>query len=596
MKITNAKDLKLLYISFFKKKGHQEIPTASLIPEGDSSTLFISAGMHPLVPYLMGQKHPLGKRLVDVQECVRTNDIDKVGNETHHTWFEMLGNWSLGDYFKKESISWSLEFIVKVLKLDKEKVLVTCFAGDKNAPRDTQSAKIWQDLGIPASRIFFLGKEENWWGPVGKTGPCGPDSEIFYDTGKKPCSKDCNPSCSCGKYTEIWNNVFLEYEKKSNGKFIPLKQKNVDTGMGVERTLAVILGKTDHYLSSTWQPIISKIEELSGIDYQAENRQPMRIIADHVVAAVFIAADGVVPGNKEESYILRRLIRRSIRQAKLLGIEEAFIAKVAKKVIENRDNFAGNYPELDREEEIVSILSEEETRFSRSLSRGLAKLMEIFTELKKAKKTVLSGKSAFYIYETFGFPYELIKEEAEREGLRVDQKEFERKQISHRDMSRKASMGKFKGGMSGRSAEEIAYHTATHLLHRSLIDVLGDHVSQAGSAITPEKMRFDFTHPKPLTANELNKVERMVNEKIRKDLPVRMEVMSFSESQKIGAKAFFSDRYPEKVNVYFIGDFSSEVCGGPHVKSTGQLGKFKIIKQESPSSGKRRIYAKLDTE
>jgi alanyl-tRNA synthetase len=596
MKIRSAKDLKKTYISFFEKKGHREIPSASLIPEGDSSTLFISAGMHPLVPYLMGQKHPLGKRLVDVQECVRTSDIDEVGDKTHHTWFEMLGNWSLGDYFKKESLEWSLEFLVKVLKLDKDRISVTCFAGDETAPKDTQSAEIWQDLGIPTSRIFFLGKKENWWGPVSETGPCGPDSEIFYDTGKKACGKTCNPSCSCGKYTEIWNNVFMEYEKKSDGTFVALKQKNVDTGMGVERTLAMILGNSDHYLSSTWRPIINKIEELSGICYQAESKKPMRIIADHTMAALFIAADGVVPGNKEAGYILRRLIRRSIRQAKLIGIEGPFIVEVAKKIIENKGSFAGNYPELDRTKEIVDVFSEEEVKFFRSLGKGLAKLTEIFSELKEAKKTSLSGKSAFYIFETFGFPFELIKEEAEKEGLNVSLKEFEEKQKEHQDMSRKASAGRFKGGMSGRSPKEIAYHTATHLLHRCLINVLGDHIAQAGSAITPEKMRFDFTYSKPLTDNELDRVEKMVNKEIKNDLPVRMEVMSFADSQKIGAKAFFSDRYPEKVNVYFIGNFSSEVCGGPHVKSTGQLGKFKIIKQESSGSGKRRIYAKLDTE
>ena len=594
MKIKTAKDLKRVYISFFEKKGHKEIPSSPLLPEGDSSTLFISAGMHPLVPYLMGEKHPLGNRLVDVQECVRTGDIDEVGNKTHHTWFEMLGNWSLGDYFKKESINWSLEFLTEVLGLEKEKISVTCFAGDKDAPRDTESAKAWESAGIPSSRIYFFDKKENWWGL--ETGPCGPDSEIFYDTGKKACGRDCNPSCSCGKYTEIWNNVFMEYEKKKNGQFFPLKQKNVDTGMGVERTLAVILGNDDHYQSPTWQPIVKVLEELSGVSYKEEkNKRMIRIIADHIRASVFIAADGVVPGNKEESYILRRLIRRSIRQGKLLGIKGDFVSKIAEVVLENRSVLAGEYPELTSQN-ILLVLSEEETKFSRSLTTGLSKLESLLVELGKKKIKTLSGEDSFYLYETFGFPIELIEEEVEKDGFRVDKEGFLEKQKEHQEKSRKASPGRFKGGMLGRSTKEIAHHTVTHLLHRALINVLGDHVSQAGSAVTVEKMRFDFTHLQPLTSEEIETVETLVNKKIREDLPVNMEVMSFKKSQKKGATAFFSDRYPQKVKVYSIGDFSLEVCGGPHVKSTGVLGKFKIIKQDSCGSGKRRIYAKLEME
>ncbi len=595
MKIKTARELKKAYVSFFEKKGHREIPSASLLPEGDSSTLFISAGMHPLVPYLLGEEHPLGKRLVDVQECVRTGDIEEVGNKFHHTWFEMLGNWSLGDYFKEQSISWSLEFLTEVLGLNKEKISVTCFAGDNDVPRDTKSAKVWESLGIPSSRIYFFDKKENWWGL--ETGPCGPDSEIFYDTGKKGCSDNCNPSCSCGKYIEIWNNVFIEYDKKKNGLFVPLKQKNVDTGMGVERTLAVILGNDDHYQSPTWQPIVKVLEKLSGVSYQEKkNKKMIRIIADHVRAGVFIVADGVVPGNKEESYILRRLIRRSIRQGKLLGIKGDFISKVAKAVLENRDSLAGEYPELGSSEKILSVLSEEEARFSHSLTTGLSKLEGLLVGLGKKKEKVLSGKDAFYLYETFGFPFELIKEEVKSQGFCVDKDEFLEKQKEHQEKSRKASLGRFKGGMSGRSKKEIAYHTATHLLHRTLIAVLGDHVSQVGSAITIEKMRFDFTHFDPLTNKEIRAVEILVNKKIEENLPVKMEMMSFKQSQEKGAIAFFSDRYPEMVKVYSIGDFSCEVCGGPHVKLTGVLGEFKIVKQEGCGSGKRRIYAKLEME
>jgi len=594
MKRLTAKKLRDLYFDFFVKKGHRIIPSAPLIPEGDSSTLFISAGMHPLVPYFLGEPHPSGKRLVNVQECLRTVDIEATGNEFHHTWFEMLGNWSLGDYFKKESINWSLEFLTQVLGIDKDRLSVTCFAGDKDAPKDEVSARVWRRLGIPSGRVHFLPKKDNWWGPVGKTGPCGPDTEMFVDLGGKPCCSSCRPGCSCGKYCEIWNNVFIEFNKNASGKYLPLKQRNVDTGMGVERTLAVINGAADNYQTSVWQSVVRTIEKISGKGYEKEeNRRPIRIIADHLRAAVFAIADGVRPGNKEQSYVLRRLVRRSIRQGKLLGIEQDFVARVAEAVLANQDNFAGDYPELnENKKEILSCLAEEEEKFRRTLNRGLKEFVRIAS--RSVKSGVFSGDKAFYLYETFGFPYELIEEEAREKGLKMDKNGFSKRQKEHREKSRQSAEKRFKGGLGDTSARSIAHHTATHLLHQALRQVLGDRVSQVGSAITEEKLRFDFTHPKALTEEEIGKVEKIINKIIGENLLVEMTVVSYKESRKQGALSFFKNRYPEKVKVYSIGNFSKEVCGGPHVKSTGELGKFSILKQESCGSGKRRIYARVN--
>jgi len=596
MEKISARQLREKFFAFFKKKKHAVIPAASLIPQGDSSTLFISAGMHPLVPYLMGEVHPLGKRLVDVQECLRTVDIEAVGDAFHHTWFEMLGNWSLGDYFKKEAIAWSFEFLTQVLRLNPERLHVTCFAGDQDAPQDKESASIWRKLGLAEDRIHFLPKKDNWWGPVGETGPCGPDTEMFVDTLPDLPPEDFQQGCQRGRYVEVWNNVFMEYYRNEKGEYEALKQKNVDTGMGVERVLAVLWGKKDNYLTSVWQPIIEKIEELTGKSYQNQRFQrPMRIIADHLRAAVFVIAEGVLPGNKEQGYVLRRLIRRSVRQGNLLGAGQSFVEKVGKAILDNQEHYAGEYPKLRHQQKtILSVLAEEEGKFNRTLSRGLRELNRLLEELKSKRQKKLSGQQAFYLYETFGFPLELTVEEAQSKGLAVDEKGFWASQEKHQQKSRQSAAGRFKGGLAEHSPQAIAYHTATHLLHQALREVLGNHVAQEGSAITPERMRFDFSHPSPLTSQQIKKVEELVNQKIKENLPVKMEVMEFSAARQKGALFLAKVQYPPRVKVYSIGDFSCEVCGGPHVERTAQLGHFKIIKEESCGSGKRRIYAILE--
>lgn len=595
-----ARQLRDRYFEFFKERDHVVIPSASLIPEGDSSTLFISAGMHPLVPYLLGEAHPSGKRLCSLQKCLRTGDIDNVGDGFHHTFFEMLGNWSLGDYWKKEAISWSFEFLEKVLRLDIGKINVSCFAGDKDASKDEESFKVWQNLGIPMERIFFFGKKENWWGPVGQTGPCGPDTEMFVDTGKPKCGSGCDVSCQCGKYVEIWNDVFMEYEKKADGNYRPLKQKNVDTGMGLERVTAIINGYgEDDYRTKIFWPIIETIQKVSGRSYEEEkNRKPMRIIADHIRAAVFVITDGVIPGNKERGYVLRRLIRRSIRQGKLLGMEDNFAGQIAKAALDNKNNFGGDYPELTKNEKmILDVISEEENEFRKTLDRGLKETARLIEDDN------FSGLTAFNIYQTYGFPLEMIIEEAEKLGKKPGgdfMKKFNGAKKGHQELSRTAAKGKFKSGLANNSEKIIKYHTATHLLQAALREILGDHVQQVGSNITEERLRFDFTHPERLTDEEIKKTGELINERIKEDLPVKMEVMSFEESQKQGALAFFNGRYPAKVKVYSIGGpvgegqaFSKEVCAGPHLDSTGGLGSFKIIKEESCGGGKRRIYAVL---
>ena len=594
-KIT-ARWLRDEYFAFFKEKEHRVIPNSPLIPQDDSSALFTSAGMHPLVPYLLGEPHPLGRRLVGIQKCLRTGDIEKVGDGFHHTFFEMLGNWSLGDYWKKETVSWSWQFLTKNLGFSAEKISVTCFAGDKEVKKDKETAGYWEKVGIPQERIFFLGREDNWWGPVGKTGPCGPDTEMFVDTGAPSCSSSCQPGCSCGKYIEVWNNVFMEYLRDEKGHYLPLKQKNVDTGMGVERVVALLLGKKDDdYQTPIFSPLIEKIAEISGKSYQGEWRRPMRIIADHLRAAVFIVNEGIVPGNKEHGYVLRRLIRRSIREGKQLGMDSFWVKAVAEEVIANIDNYGDDYQELRKEKtRIVAVLEEEERKFRRTLDRGLKELEKLFSSLEKSQEKKVSGKDAFYLYETFGFPLELVKEEAQKRGFVVDEKDFLREKEKHQRVSQTAAKGRFKSGLATRSPQIIKYHTATHLLQAALRKILGKHVQQAGSNITEERLRFDFTHPSPLTPEQIKAVEDLVNQKIAANLPVKMEVMSFEESQKRGALAFFKGRYPPQVKVYFIGDFSCEVCAGPHVKATGQLGKFRIIKEESCGSGKRRIYAVLE--
>jgi alanyl-tRNA synthetase len=589
----DSKKLIEMYIEFFKEKNHKVIPNVSLVPEHDPTVLFTPAGMHPLIPYLLGQPHPLGKRLVNVQKCLRTDDIEKVGDAFHLTFFEMLGNWSLGDYFKKESISWSLEFLTskKWLGLDKEKIYVTVFAGDKELPKDEESARIWQELGIPKQRIFFLSREENFWGPVGLTGPCGPCTEIFYDSGKEPCSKDCRPGCNCGKYFELWNNVFMEYNKTKEGKFEPLKQKNVDTGMGVERTVAILQKRKSVYEIETLKPIYEKIKEIAGIEKEDEKQQTsMRIITDHLRASVFILGDEnpVLPSNVDRGYILRRLIRRAIRHGKLLGIEKEFLGEIAKVVVEV---YKERYPLLkEKENFIFEELKKEENKFRSTLSKGLKK----FEEFAKNKK--ISGKDAFLLFQSFGFPFEITKELAKEKGIEVDEEGFWKEYEKHKEISRKGAEKKFKGGLIDASEQTIKLHTATHLLNEALRRVLNRRdIVQKGSNITPERLRFDFNFERKLTEEEIKKVEDLVNEQIKKGLPVWREEMTVEEAKKRGAQAVFEHKYGEKVSVYFIGDFSVEVCGGPHVKNTKELGRFKIIKEEGVAAGIRRIKAILES-
>lgn len=593
-----AKELRKKYLDFFVERGHKVIPSASLIPENDPTTLFISAGMHPLVPYLLGEPHPLGKRLTSVQKSLRTGDIDCVGNTTHHTFFEMLGNWSLGDYWKEEMIPWSYEFLTRVLNIPAGKLSVTVFAGDEDAPRDEESAVLWEKVGIPRERIYFLGKEDNWWGPAGKTGPCGPDSEMFFDTGKPLCGRDCRPGCGCGKYLEIWNDVFMTYNKTAEGKFEPLAQRNIDTGMGVDRTITVLNGLDDNFRNELFRPIIEEIEKLSGKSYEEEeNKKPMRVIADHIRASVFVIADGVVPSNTEQGYVLRRLIRRSVRFGRLLGIEGAFTDGVAKAVIEVMGKV---YPEIvENKSRIFAELSGEESRFLKTLQRGTKEFEKIVGGLSAGEK--LPGKTAFFLYETYGFPIELTAEMAQERGILVDEAEFDRAVIEHQKKSRIGAQKKFTGGMADHSEVVIKYHSTTHLLHAALRQILGPEARQVGSNITAERMRFDFTWPQKLTEEEISRIETLVNEKIRADLPVKMETMSLDQAKRAGALAFFEQKYAEQVKVYTIGfstspepPFSREVCGGPHVTKTGILGKFKITKEESSGAGKRRIYATLN--
>jgi alanyl-tRNA synthetase len=583
-----AKELKSKYLEFFKEKGHKVIENAPLIPENDPTVLFTTAGMHPLIPFLLGHPHPLGKRLVNVQKCLRTDDIDKIGDDFHLTFFEMLGNWSLGDYWKEEAIKWSWEFLTdkKWLGLDKERLYVSVFAGDEDAPRDEESARIWESLGLPKEKIFFLPKKDNWWGPAGNTGPCGPDTEMFWDTGKEPCSKECRPGCPCGKYFEIWNDVFMEYNKTAEGKYEPLKQKNVDTGMGVERTVAVLQGKKSVYEIETMKPIVEKIKEISKILSPDENQErSIRIITDHIRASVFILAEGIEPSNKDHGYVLRRLIRRSIRHGKLIGIDKDFLEEIAKVVIEI---YKEDYPELEKNKEfILTQIKKEETKFRNTLSQGIKKFFEI---VKKEK--YISGKNAFLLFQSFGFPIEMTKELAKENNIEVDEKGFEEEFKKHQEISRVGAEKKFKGGLADTSEKTTRLHTATHLLNEAIRRVLGRRdIVQKGSNITPERLRFDFNFDRKLTDEEIKKIEDLVNEKIKEGLPVKREFMTIEEAKRRGAQAVFEHKYDEIVSVYSIGDFSIEVCGGPHVNNTREVGRFKIIKEESVAAGIRRIKA-----
>lgn len=592
-KIT-SKDLRSLYLNFFAEKGHAVIRSASLIPENDPTVLFTTAGMHPLTPYLLGQKHPAGNRLTDVQKCVRTGDIDEVGDASHCTFFEMLGNWSLGDYFKKEAIHWSYEFLTseKYLGIPKERLAVSVFAGDDDAPRDEESADIWMECGLKPEQIFYLPKKNNWWGPAGITGPCGPDTEMFFDTGKPKCSDGCGPQCDCGKYLEIWNDVFMQYNKKEDGSFEPLRQKNVDTGMGLERTVCVINGLGSVYETDVFEGAIRCIESLSGKKYGAddETTRAIRIVADHVRTATFMLGDqiGVTPSNVDQGYVLRRLIRRAIRFMRSLGIGKGEMVKLAAHYV---DFYAEVYPELaENRQKIMDELTKEEEKFSRALEQGTK---EFERAAAKAQNGVIDGQTAFRLYDTFGFPIEMTVEFAKEKGLAVDTEGFSEKFAEHQKKSQLGSEQRFKGGLADHSEKTTKLHTATHLLQAALRKVLGDEVAQKGSNITEERLRFDFSFSRPMTKEEIDETQKLVNEAIQRKMPITCEEMTVEEAKAQGAIGLFGDKYGEVVKVYTMGDFSKEICGGPHASNTGDLGEFVITKEQSSSSGVRRIKAEL---
>lgn len=594
MKIT-SEFLREKYLGFFAERGHAVIQSASLIPENDPSVLFTTAGMHPLIPYLMGQSHPKGHRLTDVQKCVRTGDIEEVGDDSHLTFFEMLGNWSLGDYFNHQSIKWSYEFLTskKYLGLDPDRISVTVFAGDDDAPRDEDSAKVWEECGIPKERIYYLPKKHNWW-IAGTTGPCGPDTEIFWDTGKPACSDHCDPSCDCGKYLEIWNNVFMQFNRQADGTYLPLTQKNVDTGMGLERTVCVLNGFKSVYDIDLFQGAFAKIEELSGKKYDSDPKtmRAMRIIADHVRTSTFLLGDpvGVVPSNVDQGYVLRRLIRRAVRMANSLGMPKGSIAEIAKVYIEV---YKDVYPELTQNhDKIIDELNKEEDKFSKTLVAGEKEFTKVISHIQG---NVVPGGTAFKLYDTFGFPIEMTEELAAENGYTVDVEGFKQKFAEHQAKSHAGSEQRFKGGMAEGGGIETTYlHTATHLLQAALRKVLGDEVKQKGSNITPERLRFDFSFSRPMTAEEIAETQRLVNDAIQRDLPITCEEMPVEEARKTGAIGLFGDKYGEVVKVYTMGDFSKEICGGPHAEHTGQLGHFVIQKEQSSSSGVRRIKAILE--
>ncbi len=583
----DAQQLRDAFVKFFEERGHAHIGSASLIPENDPTVLFTTAGMHPLVPYLLGEKHPMGKRLVDYQKCIRTGDIDDVGDASHLTFFEMLGNWSLGDYFKKESIGFSYDFLTKVLGFKREQLAVTAFAGEEGIPKDEETAEIWKSHGFTDEQIFFYGREDNWWGPAGMTGPCGPDTEIFYDNGQPKCGPNCGPSCHCGKYTEIWNNVFMQYNKDKDGKYTPLKQKNVDTGMGLERVCRILQNVPSVYESTIFKPIISKISEISGKPYEEPYIRDFRIIADHIRAATFILADGVVPAKIGQGYILRRLIRRASRNMSKLGYDGLFMQKIAEVVV---NEFGEAYPELVRNKDtIYSSLTAEEEKFQKTLVKGLRKFDEMVVENGDSK--VFKGELVFRLFDTYGFPVELTSELAAEKGLTVDMDDFQARFKEHQDKSRMDTNQTFKGGLADHSVETTKLHTATHLLNAALRNLIDPNIRQKGSNITVERLRFDFNFDRKLTPEELQKISDYVNDVIKQDIPVVCKEMPIAEAKASGAIGVFDNKYGDIVKVYTIGDISSELCGGPHVTHTGELEGFKILKEESSAAGVRRIKA-----
>lgn len=651
MKQLSSNELRALFLKFFQKKGHSVIPSASVIPENDPTVLFTTAGMHPLVPYLLGQKHPQGTRLTDVQKCIRTGDIDEVGDMSHLTFFEMLGNWSLGDYFKDQMIPWSWEFLTSPewLGIDPDKLAFTVFEGDEDCPRDEKAANLWRKCGVKDDHLFYLPKEHNWWGPAGVTGPCGPDTEMFIIT-KKPCGPDCSPACHCGAYLEIWNDVFMQYNKQKDGSFIPLTQKNVDTGMGLERTICVLNGKKSVYETDAFTGILAKIEELCGKKYTPddENTRAFRIVADHMRTSTFIIGDprGIGPSNVGQGYILRRLIRRAVRYGMGLGLQEGFTAEIAKVII---DQYKAVYPELEQNKAFVlEQLTLEEGRFARTLKQGEKEFDKVMNNLRRTREAmekiladdtlaaaeeavkthvlrpqpdmvsaieavkagdlakvkaecqrihdslnVIDGRSAFKLYDTYGFPIEITKELAAENGLTVDEADFAKRFEQHQATSRSGAEQIFKGGLADHSEQTTCLHTATHLLQAALRKVLGDEVHQKGSNITAERLRFDFTFGRKVTPEELAQVEALVNEAIAAKVPITMEEMTVSEAKAQGAMGLFESKYGEVVRVYTMGPYSKEICGGPHANNTGDLVSFKIIKEEASSAGVRRIKATI---
>ena len=597
MKQLTSAQLREMFQKFMESKGCARIQSASVIPENDPTVLFTTAGMHPLVPYLMGAKHPAGTRLTDVQKCIRTGDIDEVGDASHLTFFEMLGNWSLGDYFKKEAIAWSWEFLTSPewLGLDPDRLAFSVFAGEpeNGIPRDDEAAGYWRANGVKDDHIFFLPRENNWWGPAGQTGPCGPDTEMFIITDKAPCGPDCSPACSCGRYLEIWNDVFMQYHKNADGTFEPMAHKNVDTGMGLERTICVLNGKQTVYDTDAFTGILAKIAELSGKTYGADEQttRAFRIIADHMRTATMILGDprGVSPSNVDQGYVLRRLIRRAVRFGMELGMGEGFTCEIAKVIIAQ---YREVYPELKQNEAFVlEQLKLEEARFARTLRQGEKEFAKMVARMDGG--TVIDGVSAFKLYDTYGFPIEMTKELAAEHGLTVDEAGFAARFEQHQKTSHAGAEQRFKGGLADHSEQTARLHTATHLLHAALRKVLGDEVAQKGSNITAERLRFDFSFGRKMTKEEIAEVERLVNEAIAADAPVDMKETTVAEAKAEGAIGLFESKYGEKVRMYTMGPFSKEICGGPHANHTGELVSFKIQKEESSSAGVRRIKATI---
>lgn len=582
-----AIEIRNKYLNFFKKHGHAVIPSASLIPENDPSVLFTTAGMQPLVPYLLGEKHPSGTRLTDYQKCLRTNDIEEVGDNRHLTYFEMLGNWSLGDYFKEESIQMSFDFLTKELQIPVEKLSVTVFAGDEDCSRDEVAAECWKKAGILDGHIYYYGKDDNWW-IAGEEGPCGPDTEMFYDTGKPACGPDCQPSCDCGKYVEIWNNVFMEYFKSKDGKYSKLAQRNVDTGLGLERMTMLLQGKETPFDTELFKPVMDKLSELQKVD----NIESRRIIAEHLRSSMMVISDGGRPSNVDRGYILRRLIRRMVRHMNKLQIN---LDEILTLIDINVENLKEMYPDLEKNQELIkNVIIEEKNKFVKTLAHGEKEFEKEMNKAKEQGKTKIDGKVVFKLYDTYGFPPEVTSELAQENNMTVDMKEFDELFKAHQEKSRMGSEQKFKGGLAEQNDTTIAYHTATHLLNAALKVVLGPETHQRGSNITVDRMRFDFNCDHKMTDEEKKQTEDLVNKWIQDAIPVTVEEMKKDEAVKSGAECMFIEKYPDVVTVYTIGNVSKELCGGPHVKNTSELGRFKIKKEEASSAGVRRIKAILE--